>query len=101
MAQRSRQLRLSPRAEADLEAIYDYTAQHWSVKQAVSYLKDLDVTLKRLRSGRRIGREAGFEPGLMKVNHGAHVIYYQATDLSLDVVRILHAAMEAPRHLGT
>ena len=98
---RSRELRLSPRAEADLEAIYDYTARHWSVKQAESYLKGLDATMRGLKLGRRIGRDAGLEYGLMKINHEWHLIYYQLDDLSLKVVRILHAAMDTPRHLNS
>lgn len=59
MARRNKILRLSPRAESDLEAIYDYTAQHWSVRQARSYLKGLGLTLVGLASGRRVGRDAG------------------------------------------
>ena len=75
------------------------TAQHWSEKQAVAYLKGLDATMRGLKSGRRIGGDAELEHGLMKINHGSHVIYSRLDDLSPNVVRILHAAMDTPRHL--
>ena len=100
MAGRNRVLRLSPRAETDLEAIYDYTVEHWSVRQAISYLKGLEVTLIGLASGRRIGRDAEFDNGMMKVIHDSHVVYYLITDLDINVVRILHTSMDAPRHLS-
>ncbi len=100
MARRNKVLRLSPRAENDLAAIYDYTAEHWSVRQARAYLKGLEVTLLGLASGRRIGRDTEFDNGMMKVVHESHVIYYQVTDLDINVVRILHTAMDAPRHMG-
>ncbi len=100
MARRNKGLRLSPRAENDLEAIYDYTAQHWSVRQARSYLKGLEVTLIGLANGRRVDRDAEFDNGMMKVIHEPHVVYYQFTDRDINVVRILHTAMDAPRHLS-
>ncbi len=100
MARRNRILRLSPRAENDLEAIYDYTAEHWSVRQARSYLKGLEVTLVGLASGRSIGRDAEFDNGMMKIIYESHVVYYQVTDLDINVVRILHTSMDAPRRLS-
>jgi toxin ParE1/3/4 len=99
VARRNKVLRLSPRAETDLEAIYDYTVEHWSVRQARSYLKGLEVTLMGLAGGRRVGRDAEFDNGMMKVIHESHVVYYLTTDRDINVVRILHTSMDAPRRL--
>ena len=38
-----RQVKLRPRAEADLDGIWDYTVDTWSEAQAVDYLSGMDA----------------------------------------------------------
>ena len=45
----TRQLILLPAAEADLSAIWDYTAERWSLKQAQIYASGMTHLLNLLR----------------------------------------------------
>jgi len=62
---------LSPRAQADLDEIWDYTAERWGVDQAE----------------------------IFKYPAGSHVIFYRKVHADIDIVRILHGRMDFERHL--
>lgn len=91
--------RLSPLAETDLEDIWLYTFRHWSLAQADSYHADLVAAFGQLASGDRTGRKADVREGYFKCPVGAHVVFYKASDGSIDVIRILHQRMDVDRHL--
>ena len=99
MAGRLRGYRLSRRAEADLESIYDYTRENWSKKQADKYYGELIAGFEDLLSGRRIGRDAELGHGVLKLPVGSHMVFYQAVEGKIDIIRILHRAMDVSRHL--
>ena len=42
------QLKITPKARADLDAIWDYTVQQWNVEQAEAYLASLGKTMQLL-----------------------------------------------------
>lgn len=82
--------RLSPLAEADLEEIWLYTVQHWSMGQADVYYQNLLVAaFEGLAIGMRQGRPSAL-PAVQKSPCGAHVDYFIDDAEHLDVVRILH-----------
>jgi toxin ParE1/3/4 len=56
MAAKRRQVQLTPLAETDLEEIWPYTSQRWSLKQAEHYHHDLVETLETLARDDKIGR---------------------------------------------
>lgn len=81
---------LSPRAEQDLEEIWRYTAENWSLKQADSYVKDLFGTFRLLASMPEMARErTEFQPPVRIHLHQSHLVVYLATASGIDVVRIL------------
>jgi toxin ParE1/3/4 len=87
--------RLSPLAEADLEDIWLYTLQNWSLAQADKYYAQLIDAIEGLTSGGRIGRDAGdIRAGYWKYGEGRHFIFYTVADERLDVIRILHKQMD-------
>lgn len=47
---------LSPMAEADLEAIWTYTAREWSGQQAEAYTNAIIDLFEALAEGRAVGR---------------------------------------------
>lgn len=97
---RRREIRLSRRAEADLEGIYTYTVQQWSAAQAIRYVTELNVGLQALAIGQILGRaRSDLAEGYLSRPIGAHLIIYREMDDALFVVRILHASMDVPRHL--
>lgn len=91
--------RLTPLAESDLEDIWDFTAETWSVSQAVNYTDDIIDALENLASSAREGRPVVAREGYLKYLVGRHVIYFQRRETTLVVVRILHQSMDLDRHL--
>ncbi len=88
-------VRLSPRAEADIDAIWRYIAND-SPANADRFLpRLLDACRTTLatfpESGRRRDELAN---GLRSFPVGNYVIYYRALDGGVEVVRILHAARD-------
>ena len=95
MSAKPRLCRLSPLAEADLEDIWLYTLQNWSLEQADKYFAELMAAVEGLVSGDRIGRSAcDIRAGYWKYGEGRHFIFYAVTDDRLDVIRILHKQMD-------
>lgn len=92
--------RLSPAAESDLEGIWLYTRKTWGIAQAERYT-DMLVT-----AFERIAGDPMHAPACDHIRRGyrraiaeSHVIYFRVTDMGIDVIRVLHERMDAPRHL--
>ena len=95
MSAKSRCYRLSPLAEGDLENIWVYSLQNWSLEQADKYQVDLVDAIQMLAEGDKKGRVTDeIRPGYLKYAVGRHFVFYQITDDHLDVVRILHKQMD-------
>ena len=90
---------LTPRAEADLEDIFAYTAQRWSITQAEDYHAGLVAGLERLGRGERSGRPVDIPGGYLKYAVGSHLVFYRETEADILIVRILHPRMDVERHL--
>ncbi len=91
--------RLSPLAVADLEDIYVYTLQTWSVEQAITYHGSLVATFEGLADRTRIGRTVDIYADYLKYLTGSHVVYYRLSDGAVEIIRILHQSMDVGRHL--
>ena len=92
--------RLSPAAEGDLVNIWRHTARKWSVVQAESYQDELAAAFTGLASGAKIGRPVEVRrKGYLKYVAGAHVIYFREAPSEIIIVRVLHGAQDAARHL--
>jgi toxin ParE1/3/4 len=91
---------LSPRAQADLEGIWDYTASRWDAKQAELYVRQIQSAIERIARDPRLGRPCDdIRAGYRKFPAASHVLFYRLTDRGVDVVRILHSRMDFDRHL--
>ena len=99
MSARVRPYRLSPLAQNDLEDIWLYTFEHWSLEQADRYQKKIIAAIVGLAHGTMTGRPVDVREGYFKYPAEAHVIFYRQSKSSLDVIRILHQRMDAPTHL--
>lgn len=93
---------LSRKADADLDGVYVYTFETFGEAKADAYFMSLRDCLHTLAENPRMGRSAAFlHAGLLCHRHARHMIYYLIEDAGIFVVRILHDAMDAPRHLET
>jgi toxin ParE1/3/4 len=85
---------ITPLAEQDLEGIADYIATD-SPRRAVSFLGELRKQFNKIAQSPlafRLRPELG--EGIRSLAYGNYVIFYQAIDQSLLIVRVLHGAMD-------
>jgi toxin ParE1/3/4 len=97
----SRQAVFRPKAVADLDAIWRYTARHWGSTQADAYVRAIVETCRAVARGERTGTDASdLRPGYRKLRIGRHVAFYRPQDDgSVEFVRILHERMDLPSRL--
>ena len=115
MAERQRwRVRLTTSAETDFQDILRWTSERFGETQANTYADTLSEAIKALTAGPDV---TGARPrddiaeGLMALHvtrdsrKGRHFVLYRAGGESepflIDVLRLLHDAMDLPRHLET
>ena len=92
--------RLASRAEADLAGIADYTIETFGIEQARRYRDEFETCFRNLVTNPRSGRSAErLAPGLRRLEHRSHVVFYVEDGTGVLIVRVLHARMDTPRHL--
>ena len=95
-----RSVELSPKALADLDAIWEYSVQNWGQVRAETYIRGISAALHLVAANPHVARDAGsIRSGLLKYYVGSHVIFFRLNDTQIVVSRILHARMDFPRHL--
>lgn len=100
-AARSVRYRLAPAAEADLEGIWRYTAQTWSVTQADRYLDSIEKTFDTLLSMPEIARErTEFQPPVRVYPSGQHLIIYRIEPDYIAILRVLSGRQNWQALLG-
>ena len=91
---------LSPRARSDLAGIWDFSVIRWGQDQAEKYVRDVQRDILFVAADPRCGRSAeNVRAGYFKYPTGSHVLFYRLTSQGIDVVRILHSAMDFDQHL--
>ncbi len=91
--------RISPRAETDLLGIGEYTLRTWGKAQTARYLADLETFCQALADNPALGRTCDdIRPGLRRLEHGKHVVFYRQEHTGILIVRILHQSMLPERH---
>jgi toxin ParE1/3/4 len=84
--------RLSPRAQRDLEDVFDYTAQHWGLPQAVRYTDLVEAACAGLAEAPQRAQDcAHIRPGYRRHSAGQHAIYFRPTRYGIAIVRMLRA----------
>jgi len=91
------QLRLTPAARDDLEDIWLYSAENWSVTQAERYMDALEETFARLLIMPEMARERReFVPPVRIHPSGEHMIVYRIGGDHLAILRILGGRQDWP-----
>lgn len=87
--------RLTPAARNDLEDIWLYSAQQWSVEQADRYADILEDTIDQLLFMPEMGRaRSEFDPPVRIHPSAEHLIVYRIENDHLSIVRILGAGQD-------
>jgi toxin ParE1/3/4 len=91
--------RFSRRAEDDLLSIGEYTLRTWGKAQATRYLAVLEVFCQTLADNPALGRTCdNIRPGLRRLEHGKHVVFYRKERTGILICRILHQDMLPDKH---
>ena len=88
-------------AVADLQSIRDYTQETWGADQERIYLESMWNRFEEMLANpdRWRLREDLF-PGCQITAQGKHVILFRIEGKVIQVVRILHSAMDFKRHVS-
>jgi toxin ParE1/3/4 len=93
-------LRVSAKAQCDLEEIWRYTLETWSEDQADLYVGQVRAAMELLTRNPGLSRAADdIRPGLRKYTVGSHILFVRLDTSSIRLVRVLHGRMDARRHL--
>lgn len=93
-------LELSRKAQADLDDIRDYSVEQFGVVRAIAYIDAIEQAFRRILSFPEIGTpHPKVKPPVRSLACQQHRILYSIEDRTILVVRILHGAMDAERHL--
>ncbi|MGH9610445.1 MAG: type II toxin-antitoxin system RelE/ParE family toxin [Bryobacteraceae bacterium] len=91
--------RLSRRAEADLAEIARYTMHVWGADQTIRYLDSLEECCQKLAENPALGRPCDYiRPGLRRMEHARHVLFYRRDASGVLISRILHERMLPEQH---
>lgn len=93
--------RLSAAADADIDAIYDYSIQNFGLAVARDYLAELMARFELLADHGDWGSDYGdIVPGLRRYEHTSHSIYYTWLDSGdVLIIRVLGARQDPARYL--
>ena len=101
-------VRLTVRAEKDLEDIAIWTADHFGTLQARRYMKTLTLALESLAAGpdaRGTKVRDDLAPGVRSLHaarngrRASHLVVFRGTEDVIEVLRVLHDSMEPRRHI--
>ena len=105
-------VRLTAAAEADFEQIVRWTAEQFGARQAQAYARTMSLAIEALSQGPEVlGVTArdDIAPGLRSLHvarggrKGRHLVFFRARSADetavIEVLRVLHDAMDLPRHL--
>lgn len=100
MPSRRLKLRYTPRAQADITEIIEYSFLQWGEHQAETYQVAIRSAGSILPDEPEIGRVRNeLAPGLKSHPVGSHVIYYLAFHDELLIIRILHDRRDPTREM--
>ena len=96
-----RYVRVRQAADDDLLDIFVYSCGKFGIVTAESYVRRLEAGIQQLTEHPKLGR--WIEQTLTEMYAlpvASHVIYYQVTDRTIDIIRILHKSMLPEKHLS-
>ena len=92
MSERNLFYELSSEADRDIVDIYNYTAQKFGFKQAITYVAKFDESFELLLDNPELGvSRKEIRVGLRCLVHVNHVIFYRVMVDRIRIVRVLHS----------
>lgn len=92
--------KLSGKASADVDDIYEYTIVNFGIEQARKYLHGLGDCFKALAENPLQGRAADeLASELRRYEYQSHVVFYREVEQYTLIVRVLHKSMDFARYV--
>jgi toxin ParE1/3/4 len=92
------EVRLSPRAQQDLEEMFDATVARWGLDQAMHYIDLIEAACLALAAAPLPAPACNHvRPGYRRRPVEQHMIYFRVEGDDIAVIRILHQRMDARR----
>ena len=96
----SHRIEISPRAQAEITGIWEYTAQEYGDDAADAYVIGLDAVMLRVPEYPQMGADcAEVRKGYRRIRAGSHMIYYVPHKRGIDVMRVMHPRQHAREQL--
>ena len=94
------ELELTDAALSDLRAISNYTLENWGEEQEEKYLNEMWTRFEEILADPKRWRfREDLFPACQLAPKGKHVILFRFEGEILQVVRVLHNAMDFKRHI--
>lgn len=90
---------LSPRAQKDLDNIWEFSAERWGEDRAESYVRGLWAGICAIADDPRRGHECEVRADYFQFSVGRHILFFKRIDDGVSVIRTLHQSMDFGRHL--
>jgi len=91
---------LTNKAVEDLDSIWIYTIENWSIEQADKYYRVLVSEFQTIADRVSIDREyREIKSGLFGHLCEKHIVFYRFVDDEVEIIRILHQRMDCQRIL--
>ncbi len=93
--------KISRQALLDIENIWLYTFENWSIEQADRYYNLLMNEIEYIADNPTSGRDYGHvRKGYFRTKVKSHYIFYKVRKNGVEIIRILHQKMDIDFHLG-
>lgn len=89
-------------AQQDLKSIFTYSIHKWGIAQARCYSDQLHSHVQKIAHSAAFSKPVqNNDRDLQQSATGRHLIIFEPADDHILIVRILHEAMDVPRHIGS
>jgi toxin ParE1/3/4 len=96
-------LKVSRAAADDLEGIWLYTLEHWSVEQADRYVSLILDAFELILRDPLGGKDCGHvRDGYLGMKAGSHLVFYKLNEVerTIEIIRVLHSRMDLENRLS-
>jgi len=89
--------KLSPEADKDIEAIFDYAELEYGLQKAADYTLQFSTVFHKITQDPESGRaRSEIKIGLRSLVQNKHVVFYRVLKGHIHIVRILHCRSDVP-----
>jgi toxin ParE1/3/4 len=93
-----REIELTPKAEEDLEAIWNYSFRQFGVVQADDYIGRIAAVFDLLAMHEIGTQRAELGENIFSLPVEQHMIYFMSSDYMVTIIRILRQSQDTARH---